>query len=49
MEEEDSAVGEDEDALIEDIEEDSADASEIINAPTEPDETPDLLSISKSQ
>ena len=38
--EEDTAVGEDEDVLIEDIEEDSADVSEMIDAPTEPDEKP---------
>ena len=38
--EEDTAVGEDEDVLIEDIEEDSADVTEMIDAPTEPDEKP---------
>jgi hypothetical protein len=38
MEEEGSAAAEDEDVLIEDIEEDSADVSEMIDAPTEPEE-----------
>lgn len=38
--EEEPAAGEDGVALIEDIEEDSADVSEIIDAPTEPEEKP---------
>jgi uncharacterized protein (TIGR02300 family) len=38
--EEEPAAGDDDVALIEDIEEDSADVSEIIDTPSEPEETP---------